>query len=90
MKSGLSQSVRARLVRCASELNVDPNLVFVRYATERLLYRLSQSPHAGRFVLKGGMMLLVWLGEAIRPTRDVDLLGPRTSCPHGWCTMEKS
>lgn len=38
-------------------------------------YRLSRSPHSKQFVLKGGLLLLVWLGETIRPTRDVDLLG---------------
>src|SRR5262249_9762553 len=37
--------------------------------------RLSRSPHAERFVLKGALLLLVWLGETIRPTRDADLLG---------------
>lgn len=47
----------------------------MRYATERLLYRLSRSPHADRFILKGGILLLAWLGETIRPTRDLDLLG---------------
>jgi hypothetical protein len=46
-----------------------------RYAAERLLHRLSRSRHAERFVLKGAMMLIVWLGDIIRPTRDVDLLG---------------
>lgn len=75
MTSGLAQSVQVRLVRHAQALGVDPNLVMARHATERLLYRLSRSPYAGRFVLKGALMLLVWLGEAIRPTRDADLLG---------------
>jgi predicted nucleotidyltransferase component of viral defense system len=67
--------VQRRLVSHAKAINVDPNLVLVRYATERLLYRLSQSTHAGRFILKGGALMLVWLGETIRPTRDIDLLG---------------
>jgi hypothetical protein len=62
-------------VRHAKALDVDPNLVLARFATERLLYRLSRSRHADRFVLKGALLLLVWLGEAIRPTRDADLLG---------------
>jgi len=75
MSAGLAQSVQARLVRHARSLNVDPNLVFARYATERLLYRLSRSQYAERFVLKGALLLLVWLGESIRPTRDADLLG---------------
>jgi hypothetical protein len=67
--------VQTRLVRHAKALNLDPNLVLSRYATERLLYRLSRSAHAERFVLKGALLLLVWLGETIRPTRDADLLG---------------
>lgn len=75
MTKGLERSVQTRLVRHAQALGVDPNLVFARYATERMLYRLSCSPYAERFVLKGALMLLVWLGEAIRPTRDADLLG---------------
>jgi predicted nucleotidyltransferase component of viral defense system len=75
MSTGLAVSVQVRLVRHAHALKIDPNLVLARYAAERLLYRLSRSPHADRFVLKGALMLLVWLGEAIRPTRDADLLG---------------
>lgn len=73
--SGLAQSVHARLIRHAQSLGVDPNLVLTRFATERLLYRLSRSQHAERFVLKGSLLLLMWLGETIRPTRDADLLG---------------
>jgi len=75
MSTGLARSVQTRLVRHAKALHLDPNLVLSRYATERLLYRLSRSPHADRFVLKGALLLLVWLGETIRPTRDADLLG---------------
>jgi predicted nucleotidyltransferase component of viral defense system len=73
--SGLAQSVQTRLVRHARVLGVDPNLVLARFAAERFLYRLSCSQYAGRFVLKGGLMLIVWFGEQIRPTRDADLLG---------------
>lgn len=75
MSPNLAHSVQVRLVRHAKELNLDPNLVLARYGAERLLYRLSQSRHAERFVLKGALLMLVWLGEAIRPTRDTDLLG---------------
>lgn len=75
MKGDLARSVHVRLIRHAKALNVDPNFVLARYAMERLLYRLSRSPYADRFVLKGGLLLFVWLGETIRPTRDVDLLG---------------
>ena len=73
--AALAQSIQARLVRHAKLLGVDPNLILTRFATERFLYRLSRSPEADRFVLKGALLLLVWLGETIRPTRDADLLG---------------
>ncbi|MGN2390687.1 nucleotidyl transferase AbiEii/AbiGii toxin family protein [Pelomicrobium sp. G1] len=72
---GLPMSLQARLVRHARATGLDPNLVLTRYGLERFLYRLSRSPHADRFVLKGALLMLVWLGETIRPTRDADLLG---------------
>lgn len=72
---GLARSVQTRLVRHAKEVGIEPNLVLTRYAIERFLYRLSQSPYAERFVLKGALLMLVWLGETLRPTRDADLLG---------------
>lgn len=73
--TGLAQSVQTRLVRHAKTAGMDPNLVFARYAVERFLYRLSRSAHAQQFVLKGALLMLVWLEETIRPTRDADLLG---------------
>jgi hypothetical protein len=72
---GLARSVQVRLAAHARAIGVDPNLVLARFATERFLYRLSVSPHADRFVLKGALLLLAWLGETLRPTRDADLLG---------------
>ena len=70
-----AQSIQTHLVRHAKAIGADPNVVLVRYATERLLYRLSRSEHASRFVLKGALLLLAWLGETFRATRDADLLG---------------
>jgi hypothetical protein len=49
-------------------------LVLTRFALERLLFRLSQSPHAGRFVLKGAMLMMSWFDDPHRSTRDLDLL----------------
>jgi hypothetical protein len=45
------------------------------YVVERWLARLSSSPYADRFVLKGGMLLAVY--DARRPTVDVDALARR-------------
>ena len=50
---GLARSIQTRLASHAKAIRADPNLVLTRFATERLLYRLSVSPHAERFVLKG-------------------------------------
>ena len=74
-RDGLVRSMQSRLARHSREIGVDPNLLLTRYAIERFLYRLSRSPHAERFVLKGALLMLVWLGETLRPTRDADLLG---------------
>jgi len=74
-RDGLARSVQVRLARHARDIGVDPNLVLTRYGVERFLYRLSRSPHAERFVLKGGLLLLAWLGETLRPTTDADFLG---------------
>ena len=74
-RDGLAHSVQVRLARHAREIGVDPNLVLTRYGVERFLYRLSRSAHAERFVLKGALLLMAWLGETLRPTRDADLLG---------------
>ena len=42
MSADLARSVQARLVRHAKALGIDPNVVLVRYVTERFLYRLSR------------------------------------------------
>ena len=74
-RDGLARSVQVQLSRHARAIGVDPNLVMTRFAVERLLYRLSLSPHAERFLLKGALLMLAWLGDTLRPTRDADLLG---------------
>jgi hypothetical protein len=71
----MSASVRARLMSI-SKINGEAfDLVLVRFAIERLLYRLSKSKHRDRFVVKGAMMFQVWSNLTHRPTRDLDLLG---------------
>ncbi|WP_437411983.1 nucleotidyl transferase AbiEii/AbiGii toxin family protein [Sinorhizobium meliloti] len=47
----------------------------MRYALERPLFRLSVSDKADRFILKGGMLVTLWLDGDNRETRDVDFLG---------------
>ncbi len=47
----------------------------MRFASDRLLYRLSQSPYQQQFILKGATLFRVWNGEPHRATKDLDLLG---------------
>jgi len=75
MTPDIAASVRARLLNLAKAEGSDFNQVLVRYTLERLLYRLSQSAHADRFVLKGALLFTLWYDMAHRPTRDADLLG---------------
>jgi predicted nucleotidyltransferase component of viral defense system len=71
----IGASVRQRLLNLAHARGQPMELLLTRYALERLLHRLSLSPHRARFVLKGAMLLANWFDEPHRATRDVDLLG---------------
>lgn len=68
-------SVRARLYNHAREHRDDFQRVLTRYAIERLLFRLSQTEAAERYVLKGAMLFVTWPEHVFRPTGDLDLLG---------------
>ena len=71
----LAASALQRLVQKSRESGDDPNLLFIRYAIERLLYRISVSNESNRFILKGAMLFSVWTQAPHRSTRDLDLLG---------------
>ena len=73
--ANLTASVRQRLLNLRTKYPGAFNVLLTRYAAERLLYRLSVSPHASQFVLKGALLFAVWLPQWHRPTRDLDLLG---------------
>jgi len=75
MTSDLAASVRQRLLNLAKATHRPFIEVLRYYGMERFLYRLSVSPYADKFVLKGGLMLQVWQGGSARPTMDVDFLG---------------
>ncbi len=73
--TNIGASVRGRLLKLAKERREDYQLLLARYANERLLHRLSVSPYASAFVLKGAALFTLWTGRAHRATRDLDLLG---------------
>ena len=68
-------SVHARLAQRRTKTGEDYNVLLVRFALERLLYRLSRSSHREQFVLKGAMLFALWEPALHRVTRDLDLLG---------------
>lgn len=67
-------SVRARLLNVARAQGVDVNQVLVRFALERILYRMSQSEHA-EFPAQGALLFILWYDMPHRATRDAELLG---------------
>jgi len=75
LPKNIAASVRQRLLDKARETRRPFNELLQYFAMERFLYRLSRSPHANNFVLKGALMLTVWEAPLTRPTLDIDFLG---------------
>jgi len=71
----IAASVHQRLRNKAKETFRPFNELLQYFAIERFIYRLSKSPHADKFILKGALMFAAWHGPASRPTMDIDLLG---------------
>ena len=71
----LIASVQQRLRNIAQQRRTDYRLILERYAGERLLYRVSQSPYRDQLILKGATLLYLWTKQEFRATRDVDFLG---------------
>lgn len=81
MTANIAASVRARLTKLAKERDEVVDRIFLRYAIERLLYRLAQSGHRDQFILKGAMLFSLWAPIPYRSTGDLDLLGSGHAAP---------
>ncbi len=75
--TNIEKSIRAKLFNLAGHKQLNYQMLIIRYAHERLLYRLSQSAYRERFYLKGGSLLYAFDGEKARPTVDIDFTGNR-------------
>lgn len=75
MSSSQAHSIQARLLNYSRQHRENHNHTLVRYGIERLMYRISRSAYADRFVLKGAMLFVLWMQDSHRPTQDLDLLG---------------
>jgi predicted nucleotidyltransferase component of viral defense system len=69
-----AESIKAKIKREAAQYAKDSNFLLLHYFIERLLYRLSISPYANNFILKGGLLLYAILANRSRATRDIDFL----------------
>ncbi len=71
----IAVSVRQRLLNIARKEERNFQMLLLRYAAERLLYRLSRSRYGRQFTLKGAMVFPTLARAPRRTTRDLDLLG---------------
>jgi hypothetical protein len=73
----IEKSIRSRLFNLAGHQQLSYQMLIIRYAHERLLYRLSRSAYRERFYLKGGVLLYAFDRDNARPTVDIDFSGNR-------------
>ncbi|WP_139903937.1 nucleotidyl transferase AbiEii/AbiGii toxin family protein [Clostridium thermarum] len=69
-----SDSIKAKLKNIAVKEGKSFDYLLTLYLIERLLYRISISEYADKFVLKGGVLLYIVLEEKARATKDIDML----------------
>jgi hypothetical protein len=85
----IAASVRQKLKNRAAQDNRPFAELLQYYAMERFHYRLTQSKHADRFILKGALMLRVWqsadFSTLSRPMMDIDMLGKINNDMDGIC-----
>lgn len=73
-------SIKARLKNHAKESGHTLQNELTMYGLERTIYRISISPHAAKFILKGGIFLYALFdGNFARATTDIDLLAKETN-----------
>jgi len=75
-KANIAASVRDRLKNEARKQGTALNALLIRFGLERFLYRLGQSPHRDRYLLKGAMLFVSWADMPFRQTQDLDLSAP--------------
>ncbi len=76
MPKNITASIAARLRNKSQELGLSFDYLLRRYAAERFLFRISQTPLRENLVLKGGALFFLWSGDIAlaRPTMDTDFL----------------
>jgi len=67
-------SIKAKLKNLAIKEGKQFDYLLNLYIIERILYRISKSDYADKFVLKGGLLLYTILEDKARTTKDIDML----------------
>jgi len=68
-------SVKAKLLNVANVSKRAFDVVLLLYFQERFLFRLAQSEHRAKLILKGALMFRAYGIPNTRPTKDIDFLG---------------
>ena len=68
----IAASVHQRLLNKSRESSRPFNELLQHFAIERFIYRLSKSPHADRFILKGALMFAARAKNELFITRSTD------------------
>lgn len=72
--SQIKHQINKQLRAYSKSHKIDHNFILMRYAGERLIYRMSLSRYSDIFVLKGAMLFSLWTDKLFRPTKDIDFL----------------
>jgi hypothetical protein len=89
MSRNLAASIRACLKQRADTKKQDFNLILTHYGLERLLYRLSISPLAGNYLLRGALLFSLWYDRPHRPTSILPLPPSVRSVRWRWKTASR-
>lgn len=79
--TNVAASVHQRLLNKAKAGSRPFNEILQYFGMERFLHRLSISPYAESFVLKGALLFRVWNTPDTRATRDIDFLAYVDNAP---------
>ncbi len=74
MIKNIDASLRAKLLKIAKENNMTLDYLVLRYMQEKIIMRLSMSKYKDNFVLKGGLIFLLFNNLNPRVTKDIDFL----------------
>jgi predicted nucleotidyltransferase component of viral defense system len=67
-------SIHAKLLNYSRARGADHQYTLIRWANERVLYRIGSSRHREKLALKGATLFYRWAREGHRATRDLDFL----------------